>query len=354
MSCSYCSSVEVALVVAGAGRADFGGLRERADGGGGQRRQAAGPASLGGFAHRVLGAADSRPRSGPRCGHARRRGGRPRLRRGRRSTRAASSIGRLDGGGVRRAGLARVTTSVVFWSAKASQLRQLRRTAVPLRRRRAGRAAASGGGRADRPAPADGLRSSASLSAEACEVVAPDVAAVDDAGDQGLAAQRRRARAAEVDGALEEVDVQGLDAVAASGAELAVAVRRKAWRRASCGRSAAAEVAVGAGDGGLELGAGVSWSTTRAGSSSCTHWRRRRRASRAARRRPAGVLQAGQRLEAGGRAVGGLGQQQVGDRADEHGAGLRCRCARASSNSSTMRLDGQARSWCPDRSPGTR
>ena len=74
---------EVALVVAGTGRTDFGGLREGADGGGGQRRQVQG-LFLGGFADRVLGAVEVGRGQGRGAGPDVGAAGRPRRRRGRR------------------------------------------------------------------------------------------------------------------------------------------------------------------------------------------------------------------------------------------------------------------------------
>ena len=182
------------------------------------------------------------------------------------------------------------------------------------------------------------------------EVVAPDVVAVHDAGNQGLVAQRGQGRGGG-DFTLEGVQVQGVDAGGGEGAELAVerAVRGgdeqlRALRRGG-------EDLVGAGDGGLDfLGRGV-----------LVHHE-----GGLVELDPAGagggkllkqcgvdgedVLEAGQRAEAGRGVVGGLAQQEERDRADDVRAGLN------TVGEGVLRIPRRsgwrsARRWSPGRFP---
>ncbi|MGX1160729.1 hypothetical protein RKD54_001638 [Pseudarthrobacter sp. SLBN-100] len=146
--------------------------------------------------------------------------------------------------------------------------------------------------------------------------------AVHDAGNQGFVAQARQGGWGR-NGALEDVDVQGVDVGGGEGAELGV---ERAVRggdedlRAAC-RSG--KDLIGAGNGCFDFG----------GRGVLVNHK-----CRLVELDPAGsgggelleeldvdgqdVLEAGQRGEAGGGVVGGLGEQQVGDRANEVGAGL--------------------------------
>ena len=154
------------------------------------------------------------------------------------------------------------------------------------------------------------------------EVVAPDVVAVHDAGDEGLVAQRGQGRGGG-DLALEDVQVQGVDAGGGEGAELAVerAVRGGDEQLRALGRGG--EGLVGAGDGGLDFhgrgvlvhheGGLVELDPAGAGGGELLKQRGVDGED---------VLEAGQRAEAGRGVVGGLAQQQERDRADDVRAGF--------------------------------
>ncbi len=241
-----------------------------------------------------------------------------------------------------------MTTSVAFWSAKASQLRSCAESWTSSSTSCG--TCCGGGGGADGQ-PGDGLLQLGDLRRGGGEIVAPDVVAVHDAGDEGLVAQGGEGRGGG-NLALEDVQVQGVDAGRGEGAELAVerAVRGGDEQLRAVGRGG--EHLVGAGDGGLDLrGRGV-----------LVHHE-----GGLVELDPAGagggqllqqcgvdgqhVLEAGQRAEAGRGVVGGLAQQQEGDRADDVRAGLH-----AVGEGVLEFLDDagwrSARSWSPGRFPG--
>ncbi len=144
-----------------------------------------------------------------------------------------------------------------------------------------------GGGGADGQL-GDGLLQFGDLVRRSGKIVAPDVVAVNDAGNQGLGAQRGQGGCGG-NGALEDVDVQGVDVGGGEGAELAVqrAVGRGDEQLRALGSSR--EHLVGAGNGCLDLlvpgcPGQPPGPARRAGPS----WRRRRPASRAVRCRPGG------------------------------------------------------------------
>ena len=212
-----------------------------------------------------------------------------------------------------------MTTSVAFWSAKASQLRSCAESWVSSSTSCG--TCSGGGGGADRQ-PGDGRLQVGDLLRGGGKIVAPDVVAVHDAGDEGLVAQGGQGRGGG-NGALEDVQVQGVDAGRGERAELAVerTVRGGDEQLRAVGRGG--EHLVGAGDGGLDLG----------GRGVLVHHE-----GGLVELDPAGagggqlfqqggvdrqhVLEAGQRAEAGRGVVGGLAQQQEGDRADDVRAGF--------------------------------
>ena len=178
-----------------------------------------------------------------------------------------------------------------------------------------------GGGGADGQL-GDGLLQLGDLGRGGGKVVAPDVVAVHDAGDEGLVAQCGQGRGGG-NVALEDVQVQGVDAGRGEGAELAVerAVRGGDEQLRALGRGG--EHLVGAGDGGLDLGGRgvlvhhegglVELDPAGAGGGQLLQQRGVDGQD---------VLEAGQRAEAGRGVVGGLAQQQERDRADDVRAGL--------------------------------
>ena len=178
-----------------------------------------------------------------------------------------------------------------------------------------------GGGGADGELAGGGLQF-VQLGGGDGEVVAPDVVAVNDAGNQGLVAQGSKCRCGG-NGALEGVDVQGVDVGGGQRAELAVQGAVRGGDEDLRALGGTGEHLVGTGHCRFDFGSRGVLVNNQGGlveldpAGTCSgELFKQLRVDRQ------DVLEAGQRGEAGRGVVGCLGEQQVGYRAHDVRAGL--------------------------------